>query len=207
MDINQQMKKLSKRKPDILGIEDFSKFGILIPLINKNGEDHVLFEVRSSHLRRQPGEICFPGGRIEETDPTPIDAAIRETSEELGILSQDITNVIPLDHMLSAFGSRLIYPCAGMIKKTAEIQPNPEEVEEVFTIPVEKLMEMTPKVYKIGFQIKPEENFPFHLINGGKEYNWQIRQVDELFYQWENRVIWGLTASLLKHFLDLVKTT
>jgi 8-oxo-dGTP pyrophosphatase MutT (NUDIX family) len=201
------MKKLSKRKPDILGIEDFSKFGILIPLINKNGEDHILFEVRSSHLRRQPGEICFPGGRIEKTDPTPIDAAIRETSEELGILSQDITNVIPLDHMLSAFGSRLIYPCAGMIKNTAEIQPNPEEVEEVFTIPVVKLMEMTPKVYKIGFQIKPEENFPFHLINGGKEYNWQIRQVDELFYQCENRVIWGLTASLLKHFLDLVKTT
>jgi coenzyme A diphosphatase NUDT7 len=206
VDINHQIKKLSNRKPDILGIEGFAKYGILIPLINKDGHDHILFEVRSSSLRRQPGEICFPGGRIEKTDRTPIDAAVRETSEELGILPEHISNVVPLDHILSAFGSRLIYPCAGIIQNTVPIYPNPEEVEEVFTIPLKELMEMEPEIYKIGFQIKPEENFPFHLINGGKEYKWQMRQVDELFYHWDNRVIWGLTASILRHFLDLMKT-
>ena len=73
----------------------------MLPLIEINNETHVLFEVRSLNLRRQPGEICFPGGKIEQDDVDQRQCAIRETSEELGIHESDIENVIPLDYMLN----------------------------------------------------------------------------------------------------------
>ncbi|NEU34154.1 CoA pyrophosphatase, partial [bacterium LRH843] len=64
-------------------MDEFLQFAVLVPLVQKQDELHVLFEVRAHHLRRQPGEICFPGGKIEPNDSTPQDAAVRETTEEL----------------------------------------------------------------------------------------------------------------------------
>ena len=57
--------KLKDHKPTILGQENYKEFSVLIPLVEVNGETHVLFEVRSSKLRSQPGDICFPGGKID----------------------------------------------------------------------------------------------------------------------------------------------
>ncbi|NLN49979.1 MAG: NUDIX domain-containing protein, partial [Clostridiales bacterium] len=74
--------KLKDRKPDISDKNYYVTSSILIPLV-KNGNDiSILFEVRSNSLKKQPNEICFPGGRIEN-DESELSAAIRETSEEL----------------------------------------------------------------------------------------------------------------------------
>ena len=54
------------------------EFAVLAPLVRVDGETHLLFEVRALHMRRQPGEVCFPGGQIEEGE-TPLEAAVRET--------------------------------------------------------------------------------------------------------------------------------
>ena len=108
MKIQEISNAFSGRTPSILGHEEFLKFSVLLPLVEVEDEVHVLFEVRSLTLRRQPGEVCFPGGRIE-TGEDPQRAAIRETSEELGIQESDIINVFPLDFMVSAFGT-IIYP-------------------------------------------------------------------------------------------------
>ena len=201
---NQQISEaLLGRTPSILGHEQFIKFAVLLPLVEVENEVHILFEVRALTLRRQPGEVCFPGGRIERGEE-PKKAAVRETSEELGILEADITNLIPLDFMVSAFGT-IIYPFIGTIKNPQSIKPNEDEVGEVFTVPLSFFKKNQPDSYKINFQVEPEDGFPFDLIIGGENYNWQTRTMDEYFYRTNGKVIWGLTARVLTHFIELLE--
>jgi len=204
VEIREILEKFNDRKPAILGSEDFTKFAVLLPLIQKNDEIHVLFEVRSLQLRRQPGEVCFPGGKVDESDKNERHTAIRETSEELGIDEESIRNVFPLDFMISPFGT-IVYPYVGFIKDPKKINHNPSEVEEVFTVPLRFLKEAKPEIFKVNFKIEPEENFPFNQIVGGEKYNWQPRNMEEYFYYYEGKVIWGMTARILKHFLQIIR--
>lgn len=204
MDLEKILEGVKDRKPSILGSENFAKFAILLPLIRVGNDIHVLFEVRSKKLRSQPGEICFPGGRIDLQDKTEKDAALRETNEELGISQTEISDVFPLDYLVSPFGM-IIYPFAGFIKSPESINPNPAEVAEVFSVPLSFFTKKMPQIYRINLEVQPEENFPFDLIIGGENYNWRTRKIDEYFYIYEDKVIWGLTAKILSHFVDLVK--
>ena len=203
MKINQLSKTLLGRTPSIMGHEQFIKFAVLLPLVEVNDEVHILFEVRSLTMRRQPGEVCFPGGKIEKGED-PQKAAVRETSEELGIHERDILDVFPLDYMVSAFGT-IIYPFAGRIRNLDAIIPNEAEVGEVFTVPLSFFKKNQPDSYKINFQVEPEDGFPFDLIIGGENYNWQTRTMDEHFYRANGKVIWGLTARVLTHFIELME--
>ncbi|MDR7075515.1 8-oxo-dGTP pyrophosphatase MutT (NUDIX family) [Neobacillus niacini] len=196
--------KLKSHTPTILGSDKFSKYAVMIPLIQKDDGIHVLFEVRSLQLRRQPGEICFPGGRIDPQDVDEKCAAIRETIEELGISSENLSEVFPLDFMISPFGM-MIYPFVAIIDKPEKIQPNPAEVGEVFTVPLTYFIENAPDIYHLNFKVEPEEKFPFDLIVGGENYNWRTRAIDEYFYLYEEKAIWGLTAKILSHFIDIMK--
>lgn len=204
MNFESVQSKLKNHTPSILGSDKFSKYAVMVPLIEKEDGIHVLFEVRSLQLRRQPGEICFPGGRIDPHDLDEQSAAIRETIEELGINRENLTEVYPLDFMISPFGM-MIYPFAAMMKNPEEIQPNPAEVGEIFTVPLTYFMENSPDIYHIHFKVEPEENFPFDLIVGGENYNWRTRALDEYFYLYEEKAIWGLTAKILSHFIEIVK--
>ncbi|RSK47461.1 NUDIX hydrolase [Bacillus canaveralius] len=203
MELERLIGMLKDRTPVILGSDQFIKYSILLPLIHHDGELRVLFEVRAHTLRRQPGEICFPGGKIDQEDRDEQYSAIRETSEELGISESTIANVFPLDYMVSAFGT-IIYPYVGVIEDYQAIKPNPAEVAEIFTVPLSFFKRTNPEKYKINFQIQPEENFPFDSIQGGEKYNWQTRQLEEYFYRYEGKVIWGLTARVLSHFLEII---
>ncbi|MBS8264214.1 CoA pyrophosphatase [Mesobacillus boroniphilus] len=203
MNINQISNNLLGRTPSILGHEQFIKFAVLLPLVEVNDEVHILFEVRSLTMRRQPGEVCFPGGKIEKGED-PQKAAVRETSEELGIKESEIIDVFPLDYMVSAFGT-IIYPFAGRISDLNAIIPNEAEVGEVFTVPLSFFKKNQPDSYKINFQVEPEDGFPFDLIIGGENYNWQTRSMDEYFYRSNGKVIWGLTARVLTHFIELME--
>lgn len=203
MDIQGIKEILQKRKPKIMGSDHFSTYAVLLPIIEKNDELHILFEVRSHKLRRQPGEICFPGGRVDPSDRNEQHTAIRETTEELGILEEEIMDVFPLDFLVNPFGT-IIYPYIGFIKSN-QLHPNHDEVAEVFTVPLKFLQNVIPEIHYINFKLEPEENFPYHQITGGENYNWQARGMEEHFYYYENKVIWGLTARILTHFLNLIK--
>lgn len=202
MEINKLIEKLQDRTPGILGGNQFSKYAVLVPLVEIESEPHILFEVRAQGMRRQPGEICFPGGRVDATDHNEQHTSIRETSEELGIEENEINDVVPLDFMITPFGT-IIYPFVGTISNTATIRPNPSEVAETFIVPLSFFKHTKPECYKIHFEVKPEDNFPFHLIAGGQDYNWQTRHMDEYFYYYNGKVIWGLTARILYHFLEM----
>ncbi|MBM4763411.1 CoA pyrophosphatase [Bacillus sp. B15-48] len=204
MEIDNILNKLNGRKVGVLGEKDFFRVSVLLPLIVKDGETHILFEVRASHLRRQPNEVCFPGGKFDAADRNAMACAVRETTEELGIKESDISNIIPLDYLVNG-GGTIVYPFVGKIDDLSIIRPNPDEVGEIFTVPLSYLLNTKPAVYKLNFQVQPEEGFPYDLIIGGENYKWQIRQMDEYFYEYDGNIIWGLTARVLTHFLDLIK--
>ncbi|MGP4059502.1 NUDIX hydrolase [Halobacillus litoralis] len=205
MDAKTIFNKVKKHEPSVLGHEQFRKFAVLLPLIQKDGEPHVLFEVRSHQMRRQPGEVCFPGGKIDPLDPTAQQAAIRETEEELGIERNDLCEVHPLDYLISPFGM-IVYSFVGYLEVSEEeIIKNPDEVREVFTVPLSFFMENKPRIHYVHFEAHPEEDFPFELIPGGENYNWRTRQLEEYFYIYEDKVIWGMTARILAHFVEVMK--
>lgn len=204
MDPKSLVARVKDRIPEVLGNKEFAKFAILLPLIEKDGEIHILFEVRSHLLRNQPGDICFPGGRIDKQDESEKDAAVRETMEELGIGRKQISDIFPLDYIVSPFGM-IVYSFAGIIDPDVEFRPNPPEVDSLFTVPLSFFLEKDPKVYRVNFDIQPEESFPYDLIAGGENYNWRTRQVDEYFYIYEDKVIWGLTAKILTHFMEIIR--
>ncbi|MCM3767832.1 CoA pyrophosphatase [Neobacillus niacini] len=204
MELETILSKLNNHIPSILGSKKFSKYAVMVPLILKEDGIHVLFEVRSMQLRRQPGEICFPGGKIDREDDNAESAAIRETMEELGITKDCISQAFPLDFMVSPFGM-MVYPFAGFITAPEKITPNPAEVGEIFTVPLDFFVQHEPEIYHIEFKVEPEKNFPFDLIVGGENYNWTTRGMEEYFYQYEGKTIWGLTARILAHFIEIVR--
>jgi len=204
MDISSIISKLQNRIPSILGHEHFRKSAVLLPLIKVDHETHILFEVRSMEMRSQPGDICFPGGRIDKEDSDPGACAIRETTEELGISADAIKDVIPLDYVVNDLG-RIIYPFVGRLTNLKQIDPNPAEVGEIFTVPLSFFQKTEPKKYKVNVEMLPEEDFPYHLIVGGENYNWRVRHIEELFYEYDGKVIWGLTAKIVTHFIQLLQ--
>lgn len=202
MDIERLLAPLKDRQAQVMDRDAYRHSGVLIPLVKVDSETHVLFEVRSMQLRSQPGDICFPGGRLDESDASIMACAIRETEEEIGIQANQIDHVVPLDYIIS--GSSIIYPFAGMLSAVSSITPNKMEVAEVFTVPLPFFIENDPRVHKIHFTVEPEKDFPFDLIQNGKSYDWRVREMKELFYEYEGRVIWGLTAKIIHHFVQLL---
>ena len=201
VDINS---KIHGRNAGVLGNERFFKFAVFLPLIEQNGELHVLFEVRAHTLRRQPGEVCFPGGKVDLNDKTPMDAAIRETCEELGVTRKDVTIMGELDFLVTSYQS-IVYPFVGNIQSGSELSSNPGEVEEVFTVPLTHFINSPPERHDIRVHVKPDDSFPFHLIPNGEEYNWSSSVMPEFFYYYKDYVIWGMTARILYHFIHLIQ--
>lgn len=152
----------------------------------------------------QPGDICFPGGHREETDPSLCATALRETWEELGIPEKEIQILGPLDYFYGYSGP-LIYPFAGILPARMPLQLDREEVGEVFSVPLKDLLAIHPVVGKLSLASRQEPGFPAQWAYGFQE-GWNIRGGYEVFfYPWKNRIIWGITARVLHQFLERVR--
>lgn len=177
---------------------------VLLPLIEGPKGWEILFEVRSSALTWQPGDICFPGGHREDMDRNLSDTALRETSEELGIPQNEITLLGPLDYFYGVMGP-LIYPYVGILPKDCPLTIEQDEVAELFTIPVETLLSLTPKKGKMAIGSKRLEGFPPELETPEKE-DWVMQHsYDIYFYRYKERLIWGITARILTQFLERLR--
>ena len=136
-DFCNRLGSVLRAKPcEIENETDYLASAVLVPLVRENGRLGVLFEVRSAALSWQPGDICFPGGKIELDDPDPLSAALRETQEELQVPAADIEVIGPLNYMVSPIGV-MLYPFAAYIRDISLIQPKKEEVAEIFIAPLE----------------------------------------------------------------------
>lgn len=204
MVLDKLKNKLNENQPLFIGEETALRSAIMIPLVEINQEWHVLFEVRSLTMRSQPGDISFPGGRIDPTDASPMDAAVRETHEELGI---DPANINVLGQMSAYISSPsfVVYPFVATIDQKEIHSFNKQEVEEVFTIPVDWLLDYQPYMHTVSVQPMPLTDFPFEKIVNGDKYQWRPRAIEEWFYDYGKYTIWGLTARILKHFVETMK--
>lgn len=197
-----EKEQFSIRRPGMIGEERFRKYAVLIPLIHISGVTYLLFEKRSNELKRQPGEVCFPGGKLEAGESLQ-ECAVRETVEELNILPQQIEVMGPGDIYLSPF-HLMIHPFIGVISDYQDTFSR-DEVEEVIKIPLDFLRSQEPERFVSKLISEPPEDFPYEWIPGGVKYPWAKGTYDVLFYKYEDWIIWGMTAQILKSAVKLME--
>ena len=197
--INKLEDVFKNRQSKVIG--EFNKSAVLILLMEHEEELSIVFEVRAHKLRSQPGDVCLPGGKIEP-DENPREASIRETMEELNLERDQIEIIGDMDYYISPYGN-IIYAFVGKLKY-GKINPDKDEVHNIFKVPLKFFLENEPLLYKMEIGPVNQEGFPFHLINGGKNYSFRKGYLDEYFYQYNNYVIWGFTAQIIKSFIEVL---
>lgn len=149
---------------------------VLVPIVARGDVPTVLFTQRTAHLKNHSGQISFPGGRAEPVDATPERTALRETWEEIGLAEERIELLGRLSDYHTRTGYR-ITPIVGIVKPPFALQPDDNEVAEVFEVPLAFLLD--------------ERNHQRH----SREFEGEQRHFFAIPYQ--GRYIWGATAGML----------
>jgi 8-oxo-dGTP pyrophosphatase MutT (NUDIX family) len=149
---------------------------VLIPVVD-HPQPTVLLTQRSAHLNDHAGQISFPGGKIDPTDASPLDAALREAWEEVGLDREFIDPIGYLDLYGTAFGFRIL-PTVARVRPGFKLRISEAEVDDAFEVPLEFLMNPA--------------NHQMH----SKEF----RGIERWYYAmpYEERYIWGATAGILR---------
>jgi len=150
---------------------------VLIPIIAHPQEATVLLTHRAAHLKDHAGQIAFPGGKIDARDKSPIDAAMREAHEEIGLDQDHIEFLGLLDPYLSSTGYRIV-PVVGLVSPRFILRPDPREVASVFEAP-------------LGFLMDPS----YHEEHE-REWRGATRRYFAMPYM--DNYIWGVTAGILR---------
>ena len=161
---------------DEAGVKATRAAAVLVPVVD-HPEPTVLLTQRSPNLSSHAGQISFPGGKIDATDASPLDAALREACEEVGLKREFIDPVGYLDLYGTAFGFRIL-PTVAKVKPGFTLAINEAEVVDAFEVP-------------LAFLMNPE-NHQIHT----KEF----RGMDRSYYAmpFAERYIWGATAGILR---------
>lgn len=154
---------------------------VLVPLFLRNDEPWVLFTRRTELLKKHSGEISFPGGGAEAQDVDFWQTALRETEEEMGIRAADVTRLGRLDDVYSVHGFR-VRVCVGSYDDPYPYKVDRNEIAEVIELPLERLRD--PGIYHQEDWRHKGRTFP----------------VD--FYRLDGHTIWGMTAAILKQFME-----
>lgn len=204
MDIKDIIKRIEGRRPEPLDVKH--RYAVLAPLIKNNNRWELIFQLRAKTLNRQPGEISFPGGQLEGNE-TFKEAAVRETMEELNLLEEHINIIGELDYVVSYYNTT-IHAFLGIIKdiNLDEIEPNRDEVDHIFTVPLEFFIENQPDVYYLDLLIQDSEEFPYNLIPNGENYNWGRGKHAVHFYKYKDYIIWGYTAKVINNLIEIIKS-
>lgn len=203
MDIFEIKQQLKDYKSGSLGRVVPSS--VLMPLIYRDNEAHLLFETRSLELRWQPGETCFPGGKIEKGE-TPEEAALRETNEELNLKKEYITILKKLD-TLHTYSNLEIHCFLGVLQNIAldDICINKKEVDSIFTVPLKFFLETEPELIKINIAPKVPPDFPYDKVAQTYDYMWLEGHVPVPIYQYKEHTIWGMTGRMVMNLAYILR--
>ena len=154
---------------------------VLCGLVERAGGLHVVLTKRAAHLNQHAGQIAFPGGKVDELDPSPLATALREANEEIGLGEDRVEIVGTLDHYQTSTGFR-VTPFVGVIDPRWQPFADPDEVEEVFETPLDFLMDPANRV----------------------RHRYERKGVRRYYYAmpWGEYYIWGATAGMLKGLSD-----
>jgi 8-oxo-dGTP pyrophosphatase MutT (NUDIX family) len=173
---------LKARTKNIIADWEMKPSSVLVPLYIKEGEYHMLFTRRTDHLRNHPGQISFPGGRWEESDSSLLETALREAEEEIGLLREHVTLLGELDDMITVTQYR-ISPFVALIPYPYEFRLNEYEIERLIEVPVRQLLD--PSILEVRIRTFFKSDINVYYYNIGPE------------------PIWGATARIVKHFLEI----
>jgi len=149
---------------------------VLVPLVNRPQGLQLLLTQRSAQLPDHPGQICFPGGRLDPGDADHVAAALRETAEEIGLASTNVQVLGKLPSYETVSGYR-VEPIVGWVDPPFDLVPDPVEVADVFEVPLE-------------FVLDPSNHQRhFRMLGSIRRDYWAI--------PWFSRYIWGATAAML----------
>ena len=199
--MNDLLSRIRNHVPAVIGDKDRFRSSVCIALVPGEEEYEILFEVRSRKILAQPGDICLPGGAIEEGE-TPEETALRETCEELLIEPEQVKIIAPFDIMRA--GNVIIYSYVAVLDNYRDTFSK-EEVSETFRVPISFFLSETPDAYRVPYRPVFSEDFPFDRIEGGKNYKWRKMEKTTLFYQYKEYTIWGFTAMMIHAFSEMLK--
>jgi len=181
-DIDAIKKTLHARRPRTAGeaYSHYMRSAVLIPLFIENGGYKILFTERSHNVEHHKGQISFPGGVVDKKDKSFLETALRESYEEIGLLSEDVEILGQLDEECTVTSHFVIHPFAGLIPYPYPFRINRDEVESLIAIPVRSL--------------------------SGKQ---DLVTVDDLtyhgtIYEYEGYTIWGATASITENLISII---
>jgi 8-oxo-dGTP pyrophosphatase MutT (NUDIX family) len=178
---------LEKFPPDVartLFPEPLIDSAVLVPVVMHAEEPTILLTQRTDHLRDHPGQISFPGGRVEPGDAGPLEAAMREVEEELGLAARHIefAGFLEAHAVVTGFA---VTPVVGFIAELPELRLDSFEVAEVFEVPLAFFMDEA-NLGRSMREIRGVEVPVFEYLYGGRR-------------------IWGATAHMLKSFTSLIR--
>ena len=170
---------------DYIGeVAPLMKAAVLVPLVAHEDGLTVLLTQRTAHLIHHGGQISFPGGRMEASDPDPEAAALRETEEEIGLPASEIDIIGRLDDYATVTGFHIV-PVVGLLRPPLVFQPDEFEVAEIFEVPLSFIMD--PANHKRDSRMLPSGETRYFYV---------------LPYQ--ERYIWGATAGMLVNLYEVL---
>ncbi|MBP1641415.1 MAG: hypothetical protein H6Q03_84 [Acidobacteria bacterium] len=177
--IHEVRERLATPPPQRLPVSDSRQAAVLVPLFADAGELWTLLTRRSDALPHHRGQVAFPGGGREIGEELWA-AALRESEEEIGLAPATVLRLGQLDEVGSPAGFRIV-PCVGAIPRGFEATPSPDEIDEVFAVPMSALANP---------QLAEDREV---VINGRRR---TIR-----IYHVGRHLIWGLTARIVQNLL------
>lgn len=195
MQVDELRRRLAATPPafSVYADDDAARFdanstraAVLVPIVSHPDGLTVLFTQRTTHLKAHSGQISFPGGRAEDSDPTVEFTALRETQEEIGLPVEKVEILARLPEYLTRTGFR-VTPVVGLLTPPLDLLPDDREVAEVFEVPLAFLLD--------GANYR-KETAPAEWLQGRSRSYYVI--------QFGERRIWGVTAGMLVnlcHFL------
>ena len=174
--------------PDDLRLRfpDLRRAAVLVPIVRRPGGLTVLLTQRTEHLTNHAGQVSFPGGRAEEDDSSPIETALRETEEEIGLTRRhvEIIGVLP-DHVTAS--AYIVTPVVGLVTPPFDLTAESNEVADIFEVPLTFLMD--------GMN---HQRMSFDLPDGGGRRSFYAMPYERFF-------IWGATAGMLRNLFHLLR--
>jgi 8-oxo-dGTP pyrophosphatase MutT (NUDIX family) len=158
---------------------------VLLPIVDHAGEPYVLFAKRTDRVGHHKGQISFPGGVIDPGDASALDAALRECEEEIALPRHAVEPLGVLDDSETVATRFVITPFVGVVRQPVAWQPDGAEIEKVIEVPFERLV----------------------AEGACRVEHWERDGVARpvYFFDYEDETIWGATARILVHFLDLLR--
>ena len=173
---------LQSRTPRTLSGKHFRPAAVLVPIQERSDGDYLVLTQRAEMLNSHSGQVAFPGGKIDLQDRGPLEAALRESQEEIGIDPSHVRILGQLDQVTAA-SNFLVTPFVGLIPSPYEFSLNQNETTAVFSVPVSVLMD--PRSLWVDTTRYPGWDPIYH-------------------FQYQEWDIWGATAKIVKQLLELV---